>query len=700
MQRGEPRTPAEIRRDGNRLRDEGSLYLRQHAHNPVEWYPWGEEALTRAGDEGKPIFLSIGYASCHWCHVMERETFDDDGVAEYLNQHFVCIKVDREERPDLDAVYMDVVQSMSRSGGWPMSLFLTCGAQPIFGGTYLAREQFLELAARVRDIHARQRAELETQAAACARNLAEAPQRLEAASERGPVDEQLLRAAAVAAGRDFDAQWGGCRGRVKFPVAPRWHFLLHWHRKTGDARALRMVELTLAAMGSGGVYDHIGGGFHRYAVDEGWVVPHFEKMLYDNALLASLYLEAGAALARPEFTAVGRDTLDFLVREMTGTEGGCYASFDADSGAQEGAHYVWDEADLATAAGPRDGAALAALLGVSPAGNFAGGKSVPTRRAEPARVAQLTGRDADEIACLFNARRADLRDFRDRRARPDLDTKIVTAWNGLAISAFADGFAVTGEQAYRIAAERAADWLETTHRRDDGRLWRASTDGRAVGRAVLDDYAALACGLLDLFRVTGDHVRLGRALELIEIARRDFADPAGGFFLTPADTPAPLGRKTELFDGATPCGNAMMLQALLRAASLTGRGDLSADVQRALSRYAGVMERAALEMAWWHDAALRFLGPFYEVVIAGDAQDSLAAVLAATVLRPLPPQVSLVRVPGAGATAPLAALLPQMAGKTAAEGGSLAYVCERGACHEPTADPCVLKERITVGWER
>jgi len=453
-------------------------------------------------------------------------------------------------------------------------------------------------------------------------------------------------------------------------------------------------------MASGGIYDHVGGGFHRYATDEAWLVPHFEKMLYDNALLASLYLEAGLVLQQPLLLAVARDTLAFLVREMSGPEGGFHASRDADSGGVEGSYYVWTPDDLAIVAGPQDGPALAGLLGVTDAGNFEGGASVLTRRADLAELAARFDRDEEEIAALFNTYRDELRDYRDRREAPTLDTKVVTAWNGLAISALAQAHGATGEPAWRIAAERAADWLERAHRRPDGRLLRAGTDGPAAGDGILEDYAFLANGLLDLYQVTGDESRLRRALELIDITRRDFADPAGGCFLTAVAAEAPLGRKTELFDSVTPSGNSAFLQALLRAAALTGRDEYRDEAARTLARYAGIMEKAGLEMAWWFDAALRLNGPFYDVVVAGDPADAATQALAATVTRLLPPHVALARVPTTGPSPGLVAMLPATTGKIAREGKPCAYVCEHGACLEPATEPDALREQLLAGWAR
>ncbi len=698
--RSAARTPAEIRRDGNRLRDEPSLYLRQHAHNPLDWRPWGQEALAAATAEDKPIFLSIGYASCHWCHVMEREVFDDDEVAALMNRFFVCIKLDREERPDLDAVYMEAVQTLTGQGGWPLSVFLTPAGQPFFGGTYFPRDRFLALANRVREVYAENRDELRQQAAQVAARIAALPEQA-ARNERGTaVDAQLVARAAEQAPVQFDLKWGGFDAEQKFPVPARWQFLLHHHRKTGDARHARLVELTLAAMASGGIYDHVGGGFHRYTVERTWLIPHFEKMLYDNAQLASLYLEAGMALERPEFLAVGRDVLDFLLREMRLPDGAFGASFDADSGGEEGSYYVWDADDLALAAGGDDARVLADLLGVSPEGNFERGKSVLTRRADVARVAREHERDTAEVEGLFNRRREALRAHRDRRARPSFDPKVIASWNGMAIAALAQGYAVTGEERFRDAAVGAADYLWRIHMRPDGALARTSHDGVAGADGVLDDYGFLAGGLLDLYQITGEVEQLRRALALIATARERFAAPDGGFYLTPAGIESPLGRKLELFDSVIPSGNAALLQALLRGAAVTGSEVWRADVARALDRHAELMRRAGLEMAWWHDVALRYLGPFHEVVVAGDPGDPAAAELAAAVIGALPPHAVLLRVPAAGASGLLADLAPPAAGKTAPDGRAVAYVCRHGACEAPVATAAEVTALLRREWPR
>jgi len=366
------REPEDIRREGNRLKNESSLYLQQHAHNPLDWYPWVAEALTKAKTEDKPIFLSIGYSSCHWCHVMEQEVFEQDDVAAFMNQHFVCIKVDREERPDLDSVYMDAVQAITGRGGWPLSVFLTPDLKPFFGGTYFPHDAFLELVGKIHSVFHERRADVEEQAAQVMARAAALPHLIGVpqTGKATAVTAEIIEAAAKQADANYDVKWGGFRSQQKFPTPVRWQFLLHHYRKTGNRRYANLVQLTLEKMASGGIQDHVGGGFHRYTVDDKWIVPHFEKMLYDNAQLASLYLEAGALMGRQDFRNIGLDILDFLIREMSGQEGAFYSSFDADSGGEEGTYYVWTPDELTLATNADDGPILAELLGVSPAGNF------------------------------------------------------------------------------------------------------------------------------------------------------------------------------------------------------------------------------------------------------------------------------------------------------------------------------------------
>jgi len=686
------RTPEIVRAKGNRLKGEQSLYLRQHAHNPVDWYPWGEEALAKARDEDKPVFLSIGYSSCHWCHVMEREVFEDDEVASYLNEHFVPIKVDREERPDLDAVYMEAAVLMSGSGGWPLSMFLTPHLKPFYCATYLPQAQFLALAQQVAHAHREERGKLDQ--AAC--QMQELLGRELPTGGRAMVSEAALCELAAQAVHYFDARYGGFKGQQKFPLPSRLSFLLHSYRKCADSRLGQMLRLTLDQMAAGGIYDQVGGGFHRYSVDPAWTVPHFEKMLYDNAQLARLYAEAAAVFNAPRYGQVARETLGFLLREMQNPDGGFYASFDADSDGEEGSYYIWTPAELKDIAGD-DAEPLAALLGVTEQGNF-DGANVLTRRLAPDEVEQRCGLSWEEAQALLKRWLPALREYRAKRAAPVLDRKIVTAWNGLAIEALATGYLRFGEEHYLKAAERAADYLWHTHRAGDGTLYRASTDGVATAPGILDDYADLAAGLLMLYQASGDAVQLKHALELLDVARQRFAKPGGGYFLTAEGAEAPLGRQVELHDGVEPSGNSALLKALLMAAALTGREEYYDAVEESLAAYAEHMLKTSLGMAGWLDAALLDHGPYYAVVIAGDRANARTAELIAACGQKLPPQVVLARLPAAGIDGELAKLAPALAGKHAPEGVPVAYICQRGSCLAPVSDPAELKSQLFSAW--
>ena len=692
-----PRTPAFIREHGNHLAGQPSLYLRQHAHNPLDWYPWGDEALAKARAEDKPIFLSIGYSSCHWCHVMEHEVFEDDSVAAFMNEHFVCIKVDREERPDLDAVYMDAVQAMTGRGGWPMSVFLTPELKPFFGGTYYPNEQFVQLTDQIVAAWEDRRDEIEDQAGQLARGLSErgSPNPGQRTLERG------LVAAAVQNGKDaYDPTHQGFKQRQKFPTPVKWRFLLHEYRRHGDDELAGMIVRTLDAMAGGGLYDHVGGGFHRYTVDSRWTVPHFEKMLYDNGQLAGLFLEAGAVFDRPDWTAKGLDVLDFLMGEMRAPEGAFYASFDADSGGEEGTYYVWSRQEIIAAVGKADGPLLADLLGVSERGNFEhSGSSVLTWRADLEEVAQQHGRTTGDLAGLLEKHRATLRRIRDERTPPGLDPKVVVSWNGLVLESLAQATALTGRPEYLAAAEQAASFLLETHRRDDGSLWRTSVDGATSGDGILDDYAFFAAALLEMHQVSGDERWLREARELVDHARAGFARPDGGWFLSAADVIAPLGRTVEYFDSVEPSGNAVMFNVMIDLAALTGHVEYHREATEGLASWGGLLEKGGVEVAWWFEAAGKLLWPYFDVVIAGEPGTGDTTALREAYLRRMPAGAVLSTIPAAGAAKSQLALAPALAGKTALEGKATAYVCEFGTCQAPTTDSQKMLEQILVGWE-
>lgn len=688
-----PLTPAQIRARGNRLQHEASLYLKQHAYNPVDWRPWGEEALKLAREQKRPLFVSSGYSSCHWCHVMEREVFEHDDVAELLNANFVCIKLDREERPDLDAAFMDALIAMTGGGGWPLNLFFTPELRPFYGGTYISREQFLALATEIARVQREAPEKLDSIGAELL-GIVTSPPRMEPGAA---LDQAFLQAQAQSALSAEDQQYGGFATQVKFPVPPRWRFLLAHLRHAGEARLAPLLRRVLDAMAQGGIRDQLGGGFHRYTTEPSWTIPHFEKMLYDNAQLSSLYLEAGAALSDPGYTAVACDTLDFLLREMRGPGGAFYASFDADSGGEEGSYYTWSPEELSAVAGPIDGLALAQLLGVQLGGNFEG-RTVPTRRADPQQVAHTLGRDPREVARLFAHWREALLDYRAKRTAPALDHKLVTAWNGMAIAALAQAYLACGDKRYLQAAQAAAQYMWEHHRQPDGSLWRASTDGARAGAGSLSDYAQLALGLIELYGASGDVTQLKRALALLDNALPRFARPEGGFYISPDGVETPLGRQPDMFDSVEPSGSATLLHALWRAAALTGREEYRSEVLRQLDACAGLIRQGGLELAAWCELAEFVLRPFYTVVLAGGADDASTRVLLKEYGLLLPRHAVLIQIPEEGADAQTVALVPDADAKSAPAGVAQAYICEHGTCFPPSYTAEALRSALLRGW--
>jgi uncharacterized protein len=674
-----PRAAAEIRNSGNHLVGQTSLYLREHAHQPIDWYPWGPEALERARRLDRPILLSIGYASCHWCHVMAAEVFESDDVAAVVNESFVAIKVDREERPDVDATYLEAVQAMNGSGGWPATLLLTPSLKPFFGGTYLPKVRFLDVVRGALKELASNRASIEERAKEISARLARPA---DAPGERvRPAEIRALAERGLAA---VDDAGGGFKARMKFPSASRWIFLLHAARKWGAPFVLP-VRRTLDAMASGGLFDHVGGGFFRYTTDASWTVPHFEKMLYVNAFLARLYLEGHAAFGEARDLAVARRTLDFLASEMQSPQGAFYASLDADSGGKEGAYYVFSTAELRALFG-KEAPVVEKAIGATDRGHLDG-----------ANVVTFRGPDAERLdPKRWEAIRKTLASARASRVRPARDEKIVTAWNGLAIDAFARGFALTGDTRYRDAAVRAADHVWRVHAADPKKLARTSNGGATAGEGMIEDYATLAFGLVTLAEATGEVRWLERARALDDAIAQGFLRPAGGFFTTPAG--GPLERRVELFDNEEPCGIPFAIEAELRLASMTGKPDLYERIDRALAADALSARSAGLAMGTWLDAALLESGPFYDVVIAG--APSKAAALASAWRAIAPPWAVRVDVGDDGPSDVLKSLAPVTDGKVARGGAATAYVCVRGACQRPATDPATLRTQLLDGWTR
>jgi uncharacterized protein len=680
----------------NRLAKEQSPYLLQHADNPVDWYPWGPEAFDRAKVEDKPIFLSIGYSTCHWCHVMERESFENERIAELINRDFVPIKVDREERPDVDDVYMTAVQTMTGSGGWPLSLFLTPSGRPFYGGTYYppddryGRPGFPALLRAIADAWKTQRSELESSAGRLVEHLDPAAHAPAAGSEIGsaPLDK-----AARALTAEFDPQHGGFGGAPKFPPAMRLEFLVRYGMRTGEPRVREMVETTLTRMAAGGLYDHVGGGFHRYSTDAKWLVPHFEKMLYDNALLARAYLLAYRAFGNEDYARVARETLDYLLSEMTPGDsgglppaGGFFAAQDADSAGEEGTFYVWDPASLEAAVGKDAFPIVAARFGVTERGNFEGGRTVLSIvKTVPELAAEFDTTDERIEEVLRDARRKML-DARSRREAPSTDTKLLTDWSSLAISAFALASRLLAEPHYEEAARRAADRI-LSRCRIAGDLYHREKDGVAGIPGFASDYAFFVEALLDLYESTFEPRYFRAAIELANEMEDRFADPRGGYFLAPGGDDLMIVRPRELFDGATPSSNSVAALDWLRLAAFTGEEKYRERADRIFSLMSGYLDRVPAAFPRLLCALDFRQDEPREVVLAGESgRPDFEALRAAAFASGRLNRV----LAHADRGETLADVAPLVASRGSAEGGARAWVCRNFACLRPTSNPADL----------
>jgi uncharacterized protein YyaL (SSP411 family) len=680
----------------NRLADETSPYLLQHKDNPVDWYPWGPEALERARAEDRPILLSVGYSACHWCHVMEHESFEDPQTAALMNEHFVNIKVDREERPDIDSIYMAAVQGMTGHGGWPMTVFLTPEGAPFYGGTYYPPEprhgmpSFTQVLTALADAWSTRRGEVDRSAAEIRASLQHTVPKGAAGALSGSV---LDRAAHHLATR-FDARWGGFGGAPKFPQPMTIEVLLRHWKRTGGPEALQMAAHTLRRMHAGGMYDHVGGGFARYSVDAQWLVPHFEKMLYDNALLAQAYVHAFQATGDPEFRQVVEETLGFVLREMTGPEGGFYSAFDADSEGEEGKFYVWTPDEIDAVAGAEDGALVRLYFGVTEVGNFEGRNILHTPR-DPVEVAADAGIGVQELMEAIGRARPKLYDARAKRVWPGRDDKVLTSWNAMMLHAFSDAARVLDRADYREAAERSADFLLRALR-PEGVLLRTYKDGRAKIGAFLEDYALLADALVSLYETTFDPrwLREARALGE-EMLDRFWEDGQGIFFDTARDAETLVVRPRDLYDSATPSGNSAATLALLRLAELTGEERFRTVAERVLASFADQLARFPGAFSHLVTALDRYLAVPQEVAIVGRPGDEDTEALLRVVRRAYLPNTAVaLRRPKEGEE--VAELIPLLQGRMALDGKATAYVCERFACQRPVATPEDLAWQLGV----
>jgi hypothetical protein len=672
----------------NRLRGSTSPYLLQHADNPVDWWEWGDEAFAEARRRDVPVLLSVGYAACHWCHVMAHESFEDEATADALNERFVAVKVDREERPDVDAVYMEAVQAMTGQGGWPMTAFLTPDGRPFYAGTYFpprpahGMPSFRQVLDAVSQAWLDRRGEVDEAAAGIAGRLGGVRALLGAE----PPSPERLDAAARRLADDFDTEHGGFGGAPKFPPSMVLEFLLRHHARTGDRRSLAMVEATCDRMARGGMYDQLGGGFARYSVDRAWVVPHFEKMLYDNALLLRVYAHWWRASGSPLAERVVRETAEFLLRDLRTADGGFASALDADTvldgRSAEGATYVWTPAQLREIVGADDGAWAASLLGVGEAGTFEDGASTLQLRRDPD--------DPQRWAAL----RRRLLSARAMRPQPSRDDKVVTAWNGLAVAALAEGGALLEEPSWIEAAVTCADLLVRVHLDDHGRLVRTSRDGRP-GRhpGVLEDHADAAEGFLALVSATGDPVWLSFAEQVLDVVLVRFAAPDGGFYDTADDETdqrlAGIRRPQDPTDNATPSGRSAAAGALLTFAALTGSSTHREAAERALAGYDALVTQAPRFTGWALAVGEAAAAGPAEVAVIGPADDPLTRALYLTAVRDASPGAAVV----AGDPAdPASSSVPLLAGRALVDGHPAAYVCRGFVCERPVTDPAGLAD--------
>jgi len=607
----------------NSLIHETSPYLLQHAHNPVDWYPWGEEALSRARKEDKPILLSIGYSSCHWCHVMEEESFENEAIAQIMNERFINIKVDREERPDLDELYMNAVQVMAGGGGWPMTVFLTPDLVPFHAGTYFPPEDrggmpgFQKILVVVSDYYRRNRGEvnkIEAQVKQALHQIAELIPSQES------MDTKILSKAFETFRSQFDSAHGGFGRAPKFPSSMTLSFLLRDWKRTGSKEALEMVEVSLEKMANGGIYDHLGGGFHRYSVDEGWLLPHFEKMLYDNALLSRTYFEAYQATRKEGYLRVAEEILDYVLREMKSSEGGFYSTQDADSEGEEGKFYVWTRDQIKEVLGKEKGTPFCAYYGVTPQGNFEGGSSVLHIASTLEKVSELYGINIQDLKEVLEDGRKRLFAEREKRVRPGRDEKILTSWNGLMLSSFVDGFKVTGNEKYLNGAKESARFI-LREMRKDGHLMRVFKDGRCHNKGYSEDYAFLIQALIDLYEATFEIEWLKEADDLHRRMIDQFWDEKnGGFFFAGKENESLIARSKSPYDNATPSSNSVAVFNLVRLGYLTGEESLKQKAEQILHLFYNFLSEHPAGFSHMLSSLSLFFGP-EEIGVIGSRND-------------------------------------------------------------------------------
>ena len=683
----------------NRLINETSPYLLQHANNPVDWYPWGEEALERARSEDKPILLSIGYSACHWCHVMERESFEDETIAGLMNENFVSIKVDREERPDLDQVYMQAVQMLTGSGGWPMTVFLTPEGKPFYGGTYFPPDDrqgmpgFPRLLTSIAEAYSTNRGEVDRVTQQLTTQMSQSNQVPQGTSI---LTVDILHQAYSSLATNFDYQNGGFGNAPKFPQPMTPEFLLRYYHHGYNPRALELVELTLEKMAYGGIYDQIGGGFHRYSTDPYWLVPHFEKMLYDNALLARLFLHTYLITGRALYRRVVEETLDYILREMTDPSGGFYSAQDADSEGVEGKFFVWSPGEINAVMGDTDGEVFAGYYGVTAGGNFEG-KNILNIRQNPEEFAETKGLTADQLGDIINRGSKALLEVREQRIHPMRDDKVLASWNGLMLRSFAEAAAALGRPDYLAVAIKNAGFLVGSMK-SDGRLLRTYRDGQAKLLGYLEDYSFVIDGLLALYEATFDLRWLEEAVTLADSMIELFWDEGiGGFYDTGSDHETLVIRPRDVFDNAQPCGGSVASDVLLRLAVFTGKSDYSAKAAVPLRSLHQAMSQSPGGTGHWLSALDFYVSPPKEIAVIGPRDDPATQALLDTVFhRFLPNKVVMgVEPPLSPTVGNSGSDIPLLAGRGMVGGLPSAYVCQNYACQLPVTDPAGLAEQLS-----
>ena len=680
----------------NRLINETSPYLLQHANNPVDWRPWGQEALDKAQTEDKPILLSIGYSACHWCHVMERESFEDERIAGMMNDNFVSIKVDREERPDIDNIYMNAVQALTGSGGWPLTVFLTPDGRPFYGGTYFPPDDnrgmvsFPRLLSAMADAYRNKRGDViqaTQQLLEQVRRMAEVPRAQE------PLSPDVLHQAFQNLVSNYDFQNGGFGSAPKFPQPMTYEFILRYHKLTNSPRALEMVELAASRMATGGIYDQIGGGFHRYSTDSYWLVPHFEKMLYDNALLVRLFLHLFQATRNEFYRRIAEETLDYVIREMRDPAGGFYSSQDADSEGEEGKFFVWSKDELALILGEKDADLISGYWGVSDTGNFEGRNilNVPQGAESYATEAGLS---PEALAGAVSSAKGKLMEARERRIHPGRDDKALTAWNGMTLRSFAEAASILERDDYRQAAVDCAEFL-LRELVSEGRLLRTYKDGKAHLNGYLEDYAYLADGLLYLYEATFDDRWLNEARRLADgMIDLFWEQTENGFYDTGRDHEDLVVRPRDVFDNATPCGSSVAVDMLLRLSVFTGDGEYSRRASSALRAMRQYLIRAPNGMGHWLCALDFYLSTPKEIAIVGDIEDPVTRALLRTVHGGCLPNKVLAGVSPEAAHVGDSASTPLLEGRGLVDGKPTAYVCQNYVCQLPVTDPESLARQL------